>query len=80
MVVMLIVWCIVTHPQERLTKPVRCPVPANLKFSPEALGWLKGTLRPPSHHRRAYRAGPLATGHDGEESLAQVNRESRIPS
>src|ERR1035438_9461929 len=45
MVVMLIVWCIFTILKHGYN-PVPLPVPANLKFSPEALGWLKGTVAP----------------------------------
>ncbi len=45
MVVILIVWCIVTILKNGY-QPVPLPVPANIKFSPEALGWLKGTVAP----------------------------------
>ena len=52
MVVMLIVWCIVTIWKQGY-QPVPLPVPANLKFSPEALGWLQGhSWRLPSRPSR----------------------------
>ena len=79
MVVMLIVWCLATI----LTKgfnPVPLPVPRNLHFSPEALGWLKGTVAPSI----TVIAVMIGLGHSllamsGEESLAQVNREIAHP-
>jgi amino acid transporter len=79
MVVMLIVWCIVTIIKNGYN-PVPLPVPANLKFSPEALGWLKGTLAPSI----TIIAVLIGLGHSllamsGEESLAQVNREIAHP-
>ena len=79
MVVMLIVWCIVTILKNGY-QPVPLPVPANLKFSPEALGWLKGTLAPSI----TIIAVLIGLGHSllamsGEESLAQVNREIAYP-
>jgi amino acid transporter/nucleotide-binding universal stress UspA family protein len=79
MVVMLIVWCIVTILKNGYN-PVPLPVPANLKFSPEGLGWLKGTLAPSI----TVIAVLIGLGHSllamsGEESLAQVNREIAHP-
>jgi amino acid transporter len=79
MVVMLIVWCIVTILKNGY-QPVPLPVPANLKFSPEGLGWLKGTLAPSI----TIIAVLIGLGHSllamsGEESLAQVNREIAYP-
>jgi amino acid transporter/nucleotide-binding universal stress UspA family protein len=79
MVVMLIVWCIVTILKNGYN-PVPLPVPANLKFSPEGLGWLKGTLAPSI----TIIAVLIGLGHSllamsGEESLAQVNREIAYP-
>jgi amino acid transporter len=79
MVVMLIVWCIVTILKNGYN-PVPLPVPANLKFSPEALGWLKGTVAPSI----TIIAVLIGLGHSllamsGEESLAQVNREIAHP-
>ena len=79
MVVILIVWCVVTILKNGY-QPVPLPVPANLKFSPEALGWLKGTLAPSI----TIIAVLIGLGHSllamsGEESLAQVNREIAYP-
>ncbi len=79
MVVILIVWCIATILKNGYN-PVPLPVPANLKFSPEALGWLKGTVAPSI----TAIAIMIGLGHSllamsGEESLAQVNREIAHP-
>jgi amino acid transporter len=79
MVVMLILWCIVTILKNGYN-PVPLPVPANLKFSPEGLGWLKGTVAPSI----TIIAVLIGLGHSllamsGEESLAQVNREIAYP-
>jgi hypothetical protein len=79
MVVILIAWCIVTILKHGY-QPVPLPVRANLKFSPEALGWLKGTLAPSI----TAIAIMIGLGHSllamsGEESLAQVNREIAYP-
>ena len=79
MVVMLIVWCLVTIFKNGY-QPVPLPIPANLKFSPEALGWLKGTVGPSI----TVIAIMIGLGHSllamsGEESLAQVNREIAHP-
>src|SRR6202048_4585797 len=66
-------------------QPVPLPTPGNLKFSPEALGFLKHTSLA---HDLATKFGLLgiliAFGHSvlamsGEESLAQVNRELAHP-
>src|ERR1700683_3740157 len=80
MVVLLLGWGFVTafHNHSRLPPP---PVPANLHFSPDALGFLSGT-------RLATTLGLfgilMAFGHSvlamsGEETLAQVNREIEHP-
>jgi amino acid transporter len=79
MVVILIVWCLVTIFKHGYN-PVPLPIPANLKFSPEALGWLRGTLAPSI----TVIAVMIGLGHSllamsGEESLAQVNREIAHP-
>jgi amino acid transporter len=79
MVVILIVWClitIVTHGYQ----PVPPPTLANLKFSDESLGWLRGTIAP----NITIVAILIGLGHSllamsGEESLAQVNREIAAP-
>ena len=79
MVVILIVWCVATILRNGYN-PVPLPVPANIKFDPEALGWLKGTLAPSI----TAIAILIGLGHSllamsGEESLAQVNREIAHP-
>ena len=79
MVVILIAWCIVTILKNGY-QPVPLPVPANLKFSPDGLGWLRGTLAPSI----TIIAVLIGLGHSllamsGEESLAQVNREIAYP-
>ena len=79
MVVVLIAWCLLTI----LTKgyhPVPPPTMANIKFSNDALGWLKGTVAPTV----TAIAILIGLGHSllamsGEESLAQVNREIEHP-
>src|SRR5438034_6968884 len=45
MVVILILWCLLTILKQGY-QPVPAPTPANLHFSDEALGWLKGTAAP----------------------------------
>ncbi len=79
MVVMLIIWCLATILKNGYN-PVPLPVPANLKFSSDALGWLKGTVAPSI----TVIAVLVGLGHSllamsGEESLAQVNREIAYP-
>ena len=79
MVVILIVWCVATILKNGYN-PVPAPVPANLHFSPDALGWLRGTLAPSI----TVIAVLIGLGHSllamsGEESLAQVNREIAHP-
>jgi amino acid transporter len=79
MVVILIVWCLITIFKNGY-QPVPLPTPANLKFNPEALGWLKGTVAPSI----TVIAIMIGLGHSllamsGEESLAQVNREIAHP-
>jgi len=79
MVVILIVWCVATILKNGYS-PVPAPLPANLHFSPDALGWLRGTLAPSI----TVIAVLIGLGHSllamsGEESLAQVNREIAHP-
>jgi amino acid transporter len=79
MVVILIIWCVATILKNGYN-PVPLPVPANLKFDPDALGWLRGTLAPSI----TVIAVLIGLGHSllamsGEESLAQVNREIAHP-
>ena len=79
MVVILILWCVLTLLERGGSLP---PVPtrANLHFSDDALGWLKGTVWPTI----AAVAILVGFGHSilamsGEESLAQVYREIERP-
>ncbi|HEV3198324.1 MAG TPA: APC family permease, partial [Bryobacteraceae bacterium] len=79
MVVILIVWCVATILKTGY-HPVPLPVPANLHFDPDALGWLRGTIAPSI----TVIAILVGLGHSllamsGEESLAQVNREIEHP-
>jgi amino acid transporter len=79
MVVILIVWCIITILQ-RGFHPVPLPTLANLHFTDDALGWLKGT----AWTKVSFIAILIGMGHSvlamsGEESLAQVNREIASP-
>jgi len=84
MVVVLLAWSVLTLLKNGY-QPVPLPTPGNLKFSPEALGFLKHTNLA---HDLATKFGLLgiliALGHSvlamsGEESLAQVNRELAHP-
>lgn len=80
MVAVMIVWCGLTLMVRGGNLPP-APVPENLTFSPESLGWLHGT----DWVRKIGLLGILiAFGHSilamsGEESLAQVNREIAYP-
>ena len=79
MVVILIAWCVVTILKNGY-QPVPLPIPSNLKFDPNALGWLRGTMAPSI----TVIAIMIGLGHSllamsGEESLAQVNREIAHP-
>jgi amino acid transporter len=79
MVVILILWCLITIFTQGY-QPVPIPMLVNLKFSDEALGWLKGTIAP----NITIVALLIGLGHSllamsGEESLAQVNREIEAP-
>jgi amino acid transporter len=79
MVVILIIWCVATILKNGYN-PVPLPVPSNLHFDPDALGWLKGTVGPSI----TVIAILIGLGHSllamsGEESLAQVNREIAHP-
>ena len=79
MVVMLIVWCIVTILRKGYN-PVPLPVPANLHFHPDALGWLKGTALPSiSAIAILVGLGHSLLAMSGFESLAQVNRDIAHP-
>ena len=79
MVVILIAWCSLTLVRRGGELPP-LPVPPNLKFSNDALGWLRGTVWPTF----TAVAIMMGFGHSilamsGEESLAQVYREIEQP-
>jgi len=79
MVVILILWCVLTLLERGGSLPP-VPIRANLHFSDDALGWLKGTVWPTI----AAVAILVGFGHSilamsGEESLAQVYREIERP-
>jgi amino acid transporter len=79
MVVILIVWCVATIARNGAF-PLTAPIPANLHFSNEALGWLKGTVAPSI----TLIAILVGLGHSllamsGFETLAQVYREVAHP-
>ncbi|HEY2905442.1 MAG TPA: APC family permease, partial [Vicinamibacterales bacterium] len=80
MVVLMIVWCGVTLLWRGGGQLPPAPLPRNMKFSDDALGWLKGTIWP------AFTAVAILVGFghsilamSGEESLAQVYREIEHP-
>jgi amino acid transporter len=80
MVLMLMVWGIYTIMVKGVHLPP-APVPSNLNFSSDALGFLKGTSLVPLFGMFGIL---MAFGHSilamsGEESLAQVNREIEHP-
>jgi amino acid transporter len=80
MVVILLVWGILTVVHRGAVLPP-LPTPSNLHFSPNALGFLKGT---PFAASLGLFGVLMAFGHSvlamsGEESLAQVNREIEHP-
>ncbi len=79
MVAILIIWCVITIFTQGY-QPIPPPTLANLKFSDESLGWLRGTIAPSI----TIVAILIGLGHSllamsGEESLAQVNREIAAP-
>jgi amino acid transporter len=80
MVVILLVWAIYTVLHTGAHLPP-LPIPANLKFAPEALGFLRNTDLGKTFGLFGIL---IAFGHSvlamsGEESLAQVNREIASP-
>ena len=80
MVIVLLVWGVFSVMVKGAHLPP-APTPANLKFSTEALGFLKGTRLVPIFGLFGIL---MAFGHSllamsGEESLAQVNREIEHP-
>ena len=79
-VVMLIVWAVITILVERRFELPPLPSLANLQFSDDALGWLKGTVWPTIPAA----AFVVCFGHSflamsGFETLAQVYREIAYP-
>jgi amino acid transporter len=80
MVVAFLIWCPITlllAPQVSLPP---APIPSNLHFAPEALGWFRGTIWPTI----PFVAIVIAFGHSllsmsGFETLAQVYREIAYP-
>jgi amino acid transporter len=81
MVVILIVWCLITIFQRGFhANAIPLPTLANIHFTDDALGWLKGT----AWTKVSFIAILIGLGHSvlamsGEESLAQVNREIASP-
>jgi amino acid transporter len=79
MVVILIVWCLLTITQNGFN-PVPLPRQSNIRYGPDALGWLKGTIAP----QITFVAILIGLGHSllamsGFETLAQVYREIASP-
>lgn len=80
MVVMLLAWCVLTLLLRGNTQLPPLPSPENLKFTGEALGWLKGTF----WEQISLAMMIVAFGHSllamsGFETLAQVYREIAYP-
>jgi len=80
MVVVLLIWCPVTLLLKDKVELPPAPVPANLHFTDESLGWFKGTFWP----QIPLVAIIIAFGHSllamsGFETLAQVYREIAYP-
>jgi hypothetical protein len=79
MVVILVAWCIATILRNGY-QPVPLPTLANLRFTDESLGWLKGTAGPTI----TFIAILVGLGHSllamsGFETMAQVYRELAHP-
>jgi amino acid transporter len=95
MVVIMIGWSVITLIERGGGQMPPAPVPENLSFAPEALGWLKATGWFAQTEGGRYAVGDvagvvgligivMAFGHSvlamsGEETLAQVNRELEHP-
>ncbi len=80
MVVAFAIWCPITILLQPSAHLPPAPTPANLDFSPEALGWLRGTI----WAQIGAVAMVVAFGHSllsmsGFETLAQVYREIAYP-
>jgi amino acid transporter len=79
MVVILIVWCFLTVFERGGALPPS-PVPGNLRFSDDSLGWLNGTIWPTfTAVAIVVGFGHSILGMSGWESLAQVYREIEQP-
>jgi amino acid transporter len=80
MVVVFLIWCPLTLLLAPKIQLPPAPLPRNLKFAPEALGWFNGTIWP----KFGMVAMVIAFGHSllsmsGFETLAQVYREIAYP-
>lgn len=80
MVVAFLIWCPITLLLAPKIQIPPAPLPHNLHFSPDALGWFKGTFWP----QIGFVAIVIAFGHSllsmsGFETLAQVYREIAYP-
>src|SRR3954447_24913637 len=80
MVVIFLIWCPITLLLTPNVQLPPAPLPRNLKFAPEALGWFRGTIWP----QIGLIAMVVALGHSllsmsGFETLAQVYREIAYP-
>jgi amino acid transporter len=80
MVVAFLIWCPITLILAPTIQIPPAPLPRNLQFSPDALGWFRGTVWP----QIGMVAIIIAFGHSllsmsGFETLAQVYREIAYP-
>jgi len=80
MVVIFLVWCPLTLILRGPAQIPPAPLPRNIHFTPESLGWFKGTIFPAI----PFVAIMIAFGHSllsmsGFETLAQVYREIAYP-
>jgi amino acid transporter len=80
MVVAFLIWCPITLLLAPTIQIPPAPLPRNLQFSPDALGWFRGTIWP----QIGMVAIIIAFGHSllsmsGFETLAQVYREIAYP-
>ncbi len=80
MVVAFLIWCPLTMLLNGRVQLPPAPIPSNLHFAPEALGWFRGTVFP----NIGAIALIIAFGHSllsmsGFETLAQVYREIAYP-
>ncbi len=80
MVVAFLIWCPLTLLVKGLAQIPPAPLPQNLQFSEDGLGWFKGTIWP----QISFIAFIVAFGHSllsmsGFETLAQVYREIAYP-